>query len=56
MSTCKSIMGMENDRTNPGAASRRIVAAGLAVAAVLAVAAGTPAPSLCRRGADPSGE
>jgi len=39
MSTFKSIMGIENDRTNPRAASRRIVAAGLVVAAVLAVAA-----------------
>jgi hypothetical protein len=44
MSTFKSIMGIENDRTNPRAGSRRIVAAGLAVAAVLAVAAGTPRP------------
>ena len=44
MSTFKSIMGIENDRTNPRAASRRIVAAGLAVAAVLAVAAGAPRP------------
>ena len=44
-STFKSIMGIENDRTNPGAASRRIVAAGLAVAAVLAVAAGAPRPA-----------
>ena len=34
MSTFKSIMGIENDRTNPRAASRRIVAAGLAVAAI----------------------
>ena len=45
MSTFKSIMGIENDRTNPGAASRRIVAAGLAVAAVLAVATGAPRPA-----------
>ena len=38
-------MGIENDRTNPGSASRRIVAAGLAVAAVLAIAAGAPRPA-----------
>jgi len=42
MSTFKRIMGIESDRTNPRAASRRMVAAGLAVAAVLAVAARAP--------------
>jgi hypothetical protein len=45
MSMFKSIMGIENDRTNPRAARRRIVAAGLAVAAVLAVAAGAARPA-----------
>ena len=45
MSTFKSIMRIQNDRTNPRVASRRIVAAGLAVAAVLAVAAGAPRPA-----------
>ena len=46
MNTFKSIMGIENDRTNPSAASRRIVAAGLAVAAVLVVAAAPRAQSM----------
>jgi hypothetical protein len=45
MSMFKSTMGIENDRTNPRAARRRIVAAGLAVAAVLAVAAGVARPA-----------
>jgi hypothetical protein len=44
MNTFKSIMHIENDRTNSRAASRRIVAAGLAVAAVLAVVAAAPRP------------
>ena len=41
MKTFNSIIGIEKDRTNPGAARRRIVAAGLGLAAVLAFAAGT---------------
>ena len=43
--TMRTSMAVEKDRTNRGAASRRIVAAGLAVAAVLAVAAGAPRPA-----------
>jgi hypothetical protein len=45
MNPFKRIMDIENDRTNPRAARRRIAAAGLAVAAVLAVAAGVPRPA-----------
>ena len=45
MSTLTRIMRIENDRTNPRAATRRIVAGGLAVAAVLAVATGAPRPA-----------
>jgi hypothetical protein len=40
MKTFNSIIGIEKDRTNPRAARRRMVAAGLGLAAVLAFAAG----------------